>query len=391
MLVSSGTAFADGARTSNQRAVGTVLDRASGTASGDFATVLNTLYGLSTAQGPEALNTISGQNYSGFGSVNMQSGLMFMQALSNQLGAGHGGGVGAGSSVALAEACDVACEGTPKPWTAWASALGGLGSIGGDGTNSATVTYNIGGAALGVDYRFDPRFMMGIAVGYASSTQWTQGFDGRGTSDSYHGSLYASFTEGSFYTDGSLGYGYADNQMRRVIAIPGLATCNAFGRTHANQVNGQVESGYKIGIYEATAATLTPFVRLQAASSTQAAFTETGADSLNLNVAQQTTESLRTTFGGEIAGRIGQVNAKLRLGWVHEHADTARPVTASFAGAPGLPFTVQGATPRRDSAMVGVAVDTAIAENTKLYLRYDGEFAGTADTHALSAGLRMTF
>ena len=389
-LLSTGNAFADGAWTANQRAVGTVLDRVGSTASGDLATVINALYGLSTAQGPEALNALSGQNYSAFGTANLQSGLLFMQAVGAQLGSGHGAVGGTGSTVALARACDLACDGAPSPWTVWASGLGGVGSVGGDG-NSATMSYTIGGAAMGIDYRLDPRFMMGIGVGYANSTQWMQGFDGRGTSDSYHAALYASFTDGGFYTDAAIGYGYADNQMRRVIAIPGLATRNAFGRTGAHQLNGQIEAGYKIGLYEAAAATLTPFARLQGVTSTQAAFTETGAGSLNLAVAHQRTESLRTTLGGEIAGRIGDVTAKLRLGWVHEHADTARPVTASFAGAPGLPFTVQGAIARRDSALVGVALDTAIAAGTKLYLRYDGELGGGSDSHALTAGLRVTF
>ena len=388
-LISSGNAFADGARTSNQRAVGTALDRASATASGDFATVIDALYGLSTAQGPEALNAISGQNYSAFATARLQSGLLFMQAVGAQIGSSHGAVGGAGSTVALAQACDIACDGTPSPWTAWASGLGGLGSVGGDG-NAATMSYSIAGAAMGIEYRLDPRFMVGLGMGYANATQSMQGFDGRGTSDSYHAALYASFTDGGFYADAAIGYGYADNQMRRVIAIPGLATRNAFGRTGAHQLNGQIEAGYKIGLYEAASATLTPFARLQAVTSTQAAFTETGAGSLNLSVAQQRTESLRTTLGGEIAGRIGDVTAKLRLGWAHEHADTARPVTASFAGAPGLPFTVQGATARRDSALVGVALDTAVVAGTKLYLRYDGELGGGSDSHALTAGLRVT-
>ena len=35
----------------------------------------------------------------------------------------------------------------------------------------------------------------------------------------------------------------------------------------------------------------------------------------------------------------------LRLGWLHEFADTGRPMTAAFAGAPANCFTVFGATP----------------------------------------------
>ena len=38
-----------------------------------------------------------------------------------------------------------------------------------------------------------------------------------------------------------------------------------------------------------------------------------------------------------------------------------------------------------------LAASTAIAQNTSLYLRYDGEIGTGTDNHALSAGLRMSW
>ena len=64
----------------------------------------------------------------------------------------------------------------------------------------------------------------------------------------------------------------------------------------------QVETGYAIAVYQPAAATLTPFARFQASSINQAAFSEWGANSLSLNLAQQTTTSLRTTLGADLAG-----------------------------------------------------------------------------------------
>jgi outer membrane autotransporter protein len=78
-----------------------------------------------------------------------------------------------------------------------------------------------------------------------------------------------------------------------------------------------------------------------------------------------------------------------RLGWSHEYADTARPVNASFAGAPASPFTVAGAEAPRDGAVLGLAASTAIAENTSVYLRYDGELAGGNTSHVFSGGVRF--
>ncbi|MBS0539407.1 MAG: autotransporter outer membrane beta-barrel domain-containing protein, partial [Proteobacteria bacterium] len=136
---------------------------------------------------------------------------------------------------------------------------------------------------------------------------------------------------------------------------------------------------------------VTPFARLQGSTTTQNGFTESGADSLNLTVAGQTTNSLRTTLGADLGAELARMAFGVRLGWQHEHADTGRPMTASFAGAPGQAFTVTGATPQRDSAVLGFSFNTHVAETTELYARYDGEVGGGSDNHAFTAGLRMTW
>ena len=58
---------------------------------------------------------------------------------------------------------------------------------------------------------------------------------------------------------------------------------------------------------------------------------------------------------------------------------------------PGQRFTVYGATPARDSALIGFQASTAIAEATSAYLRYDGEVGGGTDNHAINLGLRVSW
>jgi len=366
----------------------------SANASGDFATVIGALAGLNTAQGPVALDTISGQPYADFGTMNVNNAAMFMNALGQQM-AGFHGGQPAGQRLALAQACEIEACDSVGPLSAWASALGGLGSVLGDG-NASTLTYNFGGAAAGLDYRFDPRFLVGIGTGYTHGTQWVNSFMGQGWSDSVSVAAYGSFTQAGFYADALAGYAYFNNQLQRQILIPGLQQRTATGSTGANQFLGQIEAGYKVGIYAPAAATITPFGRFQISSVTQNAFSESGAQSLSLNVAQQTTNSQRTTIGADLASSIGlgserKLDLAVRLGWQHEFADTGRPITAAFAGAPGNSFTVFGATPARDAAVVGLQAMTNIAEATQVYLRYDGGVGGGTDNHSLMAGLRMSW
>jgi autotransporter-associated beta strand protein len=380
--------------TPNQKAVGTALNQSFANASGDFATVIGALAGLNTAQGPAALDTISGQPYADFGTMNTNNAAMFMNALGQQM-AGFHGGQPAGQHVALAQACEIEACDAVGPLSAWASALGGLGSVLGD-TNASTLTYNFGGAAAGIDYRFDPRFLAGIGVGYTHGTQWVNSFMGQGWSDSVSVAAYGSFTQAGFYLDALAGYAYYSNQLQRQILIPGLQQRTATGSTGANQFLGQIEGGYKVDVYAPAAATVTPFGRFQISSVTQNAFSESGAQSLDLNVAQQTTNSQRTTIGADLGSSIGlgserKLDLAVRLGWQHEFASTSRPITAAFAGAPGNSFTVFGATPARDAAVVGLQAMTNIADATQVYLRYDGGVGGGTDNHALMAGLRMSW
>jgi autotransporter-associated beta strand protein len=73
-LALQGAAFSGfGGNTVNQRAVGFALDQSYASATGDFATVIGALAGLSTQQAPYTLNQISGQPYADFGTANLAS------------------------------------------------------------------------------------------------------------------------------------------------------------------------------------------------------------------------------------------------------------------------------------------------------------------------------
>lgn len=387
--------FAQAALTANQASVAAVLDSTAPNATGDYAAVVGALSTLSTQQGQTVMNAISGQNYSGFSSSMVQGTQLFLSNFAGQ--AGGGGSLGGSGRVALAEACDVACDTTsPALWGAWGGALGGLGAISNGGSNSGALTYNVTGFAGGLDRLVAQGLRIGATVGYQNGNQWVAGFSGSGNSNTFQAGLYANYSEGKVYADAIAGYAYSANQMWRSIAIPGLAPRTAYGLTGANQVYGQVETGYRFDLGGLAEAFVTPFVRLQAYTGTQNAFTETGAGSLNLSVAQQTTNSLRTVLGAQLGGSMDlgwrdRLAMKVRLGWSHEYADTARPVTASFAGAPVAPFTTYGVAPQRDGVVLGLAATTAVAEGMNVYARYEGEVSGQDNAHAFSVGVRMTW
>lgn len=226
------------------------------------------------------------------------------------------------------------------------------------------------------------------------------GFSGTGATDTFLAGVYGTYREGKVYADALAGYAYSDNQMWRQITVPGLGQRTAQGRTGANQFYGQIEAGYRVDIGPvggaAAEAYLTPFARLQGYTGAQNGFSETGAQSLNLTVAAQTTNSLRSVIGAQLGGSVDlgwreKLAAQLRLGWSHDYASTARPVTATLAGAPLAPFTTYGVAPQRDAAVVGFSAGTAIAEATSVYLRYEGTISGADSAHGITAGVRMSW
>ena len=396
-LVLESNAFRSAGQTVNQQAVGGALDALA--ASGSVGGIVTTMANLPVAQGGAALQALSGQPYADFGTLNTRASQLFMNAVGRQMATERGAGLGGPQRVALAEACDVACDtAQPSRFGAWLAGIGSTGSVLGD-ANASGFTYTMGGTAFGIDYRLDPRFVVGIAGGYTSGTQWVDGFSGNGYSDAFSVALYGSFTQNGsgpgFYADALAGYANASNRLQRVIALPGSPTGLANGNTSANQFLGQIETGYKFGLGIGANSSISPFARLQIGAINQAGFTEYGGGLFNLAVAAQTTTSVRTTFGVDLAGgfEVGGTLLDLgfRLGWMHEFADTARPMTAAFAAAPTSQFTVFGATPQRDSAVVGFSAATAISDRASLFVSYDGEIGGGTDNHALRAGFRITW
>ncbi len=395
-MILPANAFRSAGQTANQRSVGGALDAVA--ASGNVGGLVTTMANLPMSHGASALQALSGQPYADFGTVNVRGSQLFMNAIGRQMAVERGTGPGGTKSVALAEACADTCDagaGTPSRFGAWLSGIGSTGSVLGDG-NASSLTYTLGGTAFGIDYRLDPRFLVGIAGGYVGGTQWVNGFSGTGNVDALSVALYGSFTQGGFYADALVGYANARNRMQRVVSIPGLATGIASGDTSANQFLGQFETGYRFDLGFPAKTSITPFGRLQVGSSNQAGFSESGTNLFNLAFQSQTTTSVRTTIGADFAARFDvgggrPLDIGLRLGWLHEFADTARPITAAFAAAPGQPFTVSGATPQRDSAVVGFSAATPISDRASLFASYDGEVGGGTTNHAGRVGFRLTW
>lgn len=268
-----------------------------------------------------------------------------------------------------------------------AGTLGGNGTITGNVTNNGTLAPGNSIGTLNV---------VGTYTQAAGSTYQVE-LNAAGQVDLINVTGKAVLNGGTVNVQATPGnYAWNDNRMSRSLVIPGLSPRLAQGRTGADLWQGQLELGYRLPFDLPANAALTPFARFQAASLGQAAFTETGANGLDLAVAAGTATSLRSVLGLAAGttlplGEEQPLSVQLRLGWMHEYASLARPVAASFAGAPGSNFMVYGAEGQRDAITLNFLASMPLSSRAAAFARYDGELAATGANHGFLAGLKMSW
>ena len=84
------------------------------------------------------------------------------------------------------------------------------------------------------------------------------------------------------------------------------------------------------------------------------------------------------------------VTLRLRAAWAHDEF-TNPMVVAAFQSLPGSAFTVQGARPVSDSALLSAGAWTRVAQNVTVGAKFDSEIAGRSQTYAGTATARYTW
>ena len=125
-------------------------------------------------------------------------------------------------------------------------------------------------------------------------------------------------------------------------------------------------------------------------------FTETGAGSANLTVDSDTQESLQGRIGMRAEQQSNTDSGRkldwdFSVAWAHEFKDTASTLNAGFEGAPSTTSSVDGPALDRNRIQLGVGLSTAIGKSTTLRLGYDGELAGSDQSHSASANFRIAW
>lgn len=396
----------------NARAVGNALEAQYSTGLTGTAAAFYTQLLQSTA--PNTLSQLTGEVAStgqnaAFGAFGLLFSTVFGQINTSRtagttLAQSNGG---QRRSLQLAEACSGngvgdACQeaGTPsgRRMNHWAQGFGAAGSYDANATvGSAQVDVTSGGGATGIDIHVTPNLLLGAMLGTTSAGFALSSLASSGGSQSLVVGAYGSYTKGPAYLDAALAYGRGSFTTQRYVST-GSLTEQLSGAFGGNQYGGRIEAGWTFGLDRVA---LSPFGNLTVQALQQDGYSETarnmttGATGLTgLNVQGQTTTSVRSVLGAEFRAMLEldeqtALRPRLRLGWAHEF-NTYRASTATFAAlGPGVPFTVQGASPASDALVVSAAVEAELGGLLRIYAQFDGDFSGIARSYAGTGGVRL--
>jgi fibronectin-binding autotransporter adhesin len=415
-LLVAPTSYTLVAETTNQRNVAKALDSFIPAKNNDRETVSLALDLQSEEQYPAAFDQIAPTYYESLGLITIEQAFAQTQQLNQRLSAVRLGArgfqaIGLESPLvhdkdgkSVMESKDVIPQSAIRDpnWSLWAMGNGQfarLSSI----DQLPNTTFNSGGFLVGADYTFgnsenpkskieNPRLTVGLFTGY----QYTWADAGDAGSTQINSALfggYATYRQGRFYADGVLGGGYNGYRVRRSIEF---STIDRTARSQPNggQLNASLNLGYD---WQAGKFTFGPIVGGQYTYAGIAGFTETGADSLNLRVAQQNINSLRTTLGGRVAytwnvtDKIALI-PELRMFWQHEFLNNPRNISSSLDGGAGPTFGYETTAPARDSVFAGAGVSAQFGERWNAFVYWNVDFGRqTYFGNSVSGGLNWKF
>jgi outer membrane autotransporter protein len=367
-----------------------------------------TIFGLTGANLANALTLLSGEAATGaqqgaFQLTNQFLGIMLDPFVDGRSGVGGGGAIGFAPAreelpedTALAYAKILKAPPKPQsfeqPWSVWGAGYGGSNRTSGDVAvvGSHDLSARTAGGAAGLDYRLAPGTVVGFALAGAG-TNWglAQGLGG-GKSDAFQAGVYGTARSGPAYLAAALAY---TNHWMSTDRFA-FAADHLTASFNAQSFGGRVESGYRFAtIYGG----LTPYAAIQAQNFRTPSYSEadltSGGFALGFNSRNAT--DTRSELGGRF-DRLLLLNPeaaftlRTRVAWAHDWISDPS-LAALFQTLPGASFTVNGATPAKNSALTSAGAELRLANGVVLLAKFDGEFASHSSTYAGTGTVRYTW
>jgi outer membrane autotransporter protein len=398
LLLTAGGSYDSEAVTFNQHGVARYLDAQKGGASGDFATVLDSLNLLDADQARLAFDAMSGEVFGSLATIGIENHEQFLRTISQRLQSQSmmQGFDASTADVHLAHGIvfvnrQTSCLQSLSGWNPWVQGYGIGGALGTD-DNASGLGYSTGGVALGMERKVTDDTRLGVAGGYSSTRTKLDSRADSGSIDGGQIALYLNHCIDSLYLTGITAYGYNSYSTQRQIDFGDInrSPHASFG---GNNFSFYTEAGRTIfGRY----AHLQPYAALEYIQLHENDFVESGADSIDIAFGGDQADAFRGLLGTRLLGYVPTrlerpVILEGRAAWRHEFLDENRVIDASFAGQSGGAFAIAGINVDRDSAILGTGLTCCLRQNLSVYANYDVVTSENYTAHAGSGGMQYTW
>jgi autotransporter-associated beta strand protein len=277
-------------------------------------------------------------------------------------------------------------------WSVWGAGYGGYNRTSGDPAviGSHDLTARTAGGAAGMDYRIAPGTVVGFALA-GGGTGWSlaQGL-GSGSGDAFQAGAYAKTQSGPFYLAGALAYTQHWMSTDRFAAFGD----RLYASFNAESFGGRAEAGWRIpGVLGA----ITPYAAVQAQNFHTPSYNETDitGGGFGLTYAARNADDTRSELGARydkpVLLNYGTILAwRAKVAWAHDWISDPSLVPG-FEALPGTNFTVNGATPAKNSALTSAGAELRLINGVSVLAKFDGEFATHSQTYAGTGTVRYTW
>lgn len=384
----------------NAYAVALGIDRA--VAGGADPSALFAIYNLPAAAIPAAVNQLSGEVHTAAPAMANSAAGRFLHTMLDGSGAGRLAGAAGGPGGAAGFTADLPSRQDglgrasfdPARFSLWGATFGSTGRTDGDRVaGSASRNLSDGQVAVGADVRLGSNMVAGLAVAGGQSRASLSGGLGEAKADVFQAGLYGRTTLGTVNLAAALGYARLDTDTHR--AIPALGRTGVAASYATQAWSGRIEAS--LPVMRWSGVTLSPLAAFQAVRASSPAAVErdvTGAGAGMLTLARRSDITSRSELGMQLDTNLiagaSPVTGFVRAAWAHYYQRDAE-LTGSINGLAGASFSVTGARPSRNTALLAAGADVKLSPSVSLGMRVDSELAANTRRIGGTAQLRVSF
>lgn len=266
--------------------------------------------------------------------------------------------------------CDGICDGA----VVW---VDGFGYYGRQDNQNGLNGYKVDtwGTTLAYEMPLFCGFRAGLGAGYAFTDLDERAFGNHTDIHNYQGTVYFSYDNNCWFADGGFSFGWNRYDGIRHINFAQI------DRTARAKYNGHEYTGFLVTGYQylCNCFEITPFASLIYSHLHLAAYTEKGADSLNLHINKQNYNYLESGLGVKLAylfqTNCGLFIPELHTVWLHDFHNDGLNVNSSFTGigAAAGSFNNKGPKTDRNTWNIGGSITCMANDNFSILLVYDYE------------------